>query len=184
MTTPRRALVFDRSRCVRCLRCVEACRRWRGRALTLNGVGTSAAIGFGPVGAKWAESSRCVACGQSRWCTRRGVVGKGSGRRASRLDRRSGGDDRRADGAGGAGPAGRSLRSRPGPTSKAASAALKALGVDFVMDTRWSADVTIMEEGTEVLRKLKADREAGRSGDLLHVLLPGLVNYVELSAPN
>ena len=36
------------------------------------------------------------------------------------------------------------------------AAALKAVGFDYVFDTDWSADLTIMEEGTEVIGRLKA----------------------------
>ena len=36
------------------------------------------------------------------------------------------------------------------------AAALKAIGFDYVFDTDWSADLTIMEEGTEVIGRLKA----------------------------
>lgn len=36
------------------------------------------------------------------------------------------------------------------------AAALKALGADYVFDTSWSADLTIMEEGSELLAKLAA----------------------------
>ena len=43
------------------------------------------------------------------------------------------------------------------------AAALKALGVDYVFDTSWSADLTIMEEGSELLAKLAA--AAAATGD-------------------
>ena len=35
-------------------------------------------------------------------------------------------------------------------------AGLKALGFDYVFDTNFSADLTIMEEGTELIQRLKA----------------------------
>ena len=36
------------------------------------------------------------------------------------------------------------------------AAALKAIGFDYVFDTDWSADLTIMEEGTEAIGRIKA----------------------------
>ncbi len=35
-------------------------------------------------------------------------------------------------------------------------AALRSLGADYVFDTTFSADLTIMEEGTELLQRLNA----------------------------
>jgi NADP-reducing hydrogenase subunit HndD len=34
------------------------------------------------------------------------------------------------------------------------TSALKQLGFDYVFDTDWSADLTIMEEGTELIARL------------------------------
>ena len=39
--------------------------------------------------------------------------------------------------------------------------ALKRMGADYVMDTNWSADVTIMEEGTEMLANFERAKKAG-----------------------
>ncbi len=50
------------------------------------------------------------------------------------------------------------------------SAGLKKLGFNFVFDTCWAADLTIMEEGTEFL--IAPRRGRGSAAD--HFLLPGL----------
>ena len=42
-------------------------------------------------------------------------------------------------------------------------AAIRKLGFDYVFDTNFSADLTIMEEGTELLRRLKA-HASGETG--------------------
>lgn len=45
--------------------------------------------------------------------------------------------------------------SREQATEKRMAAAVRAMGVDYVFDTNFSADLTIMEEGTEFLERLK-----------------------------
>lgn len=77
-------------------------------------------------------------------------------------------------------------------------AALKKLGFDLVLDTNTAADITICEEGTELLHRLRARKASGRSqqqfglpgGDpgpeplpLFTSCCPGWMNYVEKSAP-
>lgn len=58
-------------------------------------------------------------------------------------------------------------------------AALRQLGFDKVFDTNWSADLTIMEEGTEFINRLK-------NGGVLPMITscsPGWVNYMEMFYP-
>ena len=58
--------------------------------------------------------------------------------------------------------------------------ALKHIGVDYVMDTNFAADVVIMEEGTELLERLKARKENKESAlPMFTSCCPGWVNYVE-----
>jgi NADP-reducing hydrogenase subunit HndD len=64
--------------------------------------------------------------------------------------------------------------------------ALKELGFDYVFDTDFSADLTIMEEGTELLQRLKAHL-AGDTGVRLPILTsccPGWVNFFEHNFPD
>lgn len=65
------------------------------------------------------------------------------------------------------------------------TAALKALGFDYVFDTDWSADLTIMEEGTELVgrltRYLKGDKEVKLP--LLTSCCPAWVNFFEFQFP-
>jgi NADP-reducing hydrogenase subunit HndD len=65
------------------------------------------------------------------------------------------------------------------------TAALKALGFDYVFDTDWSADLTIMEEGTELIdrltRFLKGDKEVKLP--LLTSCCPAWVNFFEYHFP-
>jgi NADP-reducing hydrogenase subunit HndD len=65
-------------------------------------------------------------------------------------------------------------------------AALRRLGFDYVFDTDFSADLTIMEEGTELLNRLKGHL----AGDpnvripLLTSCCPGWVNFFEHNFPD
>lgn len=60
-------------------------------------------------------------------------------------------------------------------------AALKKLGFDKVFSTDFSADVTIMEEGTELIERLTKGK--GKL-PMFTSCCPGWVNYVEQSYPN
>ncbi|SDH96407.1 [FeFe] hydrogenase, group A [Alloyangia pacifica] len=58
--------------------------------------------------------------------------------------------------------------------------ALRQLGFDYVFDTNFAADLTIMEEGSELLARL----EAGTGLPLFTSCCPGWVNWVELNRPD
>lgn len=58
--------------------------------------------------------------------------------------------------------------------------ALRALGFDHVFDTNFAADLTIMEEGSELLARVKA----GTGLPLFTSCCPGWVNWVELNRPD
>jgi len=65
-------------------------------------------------------------------------------------------------------------------------AALKELGFDYVFDTDFAADLTIMEEGTELLSRLgkflKGDKDANIP--ILTSCCPGWVNFFEYYYPD
>ena len=65
-------------------------------------------------------------------------------------------------------------------------AALKELGFDYVFDTDFAADLTIMEEGTELLTRLgkflKGDKDANIP--ILTSCCPGWVNFFEHNYPD
>lgn len=58
--------------------------------------------------------------------------------------------------------------------------ALRQLGFDYVFDTNFAADLTIMEEGTEFLTRLKEQRHL----PLFTSCCPGWINWVELNRPD
>lgn len=71
-------------------------------------------------------------------------------------------------------------------------AALKLLGFDLVLDTNTAADITICEEGTELLQRLRARKERETFGEedpgpnplpLFTSCCPGWLAYIQKSAP-
>lgn len=64
--------------------------------------------------------------------------------------------------------------------------ALKHLGFDYVFDTDFAADLTIMEEGAELLGRLKRHLEGDESVKLpiLTSCCPGWVNFFEYNYPD
>jgi len=58
--------------------------------------------------------------------------------------------------------------------------ALRKLGFDYVFDTNFAADLTIMEEGTEFLARLKNEKKL----PLFTSCCPGWVNWVEINRPD
>ena len=66
-------------------------------------------------------------------------------------------------------------------TPKRMAAAAKALGADYVFDTNFTADLTIMEEGSELLQRL-ANRGRSRL-PLFTSCCPGWVRFVKMHYP-
>jgi len=58
-------------------------------------------------------------------------------------------------------------------------AGLKKLGFDYVFDTNFTADLTILEEGTELLERL----EKGGPFPMFTSCCPGWINLVEKAYP-
>jgi NADP-reducing hydrogenase subunit HndD len=65
-------------------------------------------------------------------------------------------------------------------------AALRNLGFDYVFDTDFAADLTIMEEGTELLARLQAHIDGDKNVKLpiLTSCCPGWVNFFETQFPD
>ena len=65
------------------------------------------------------------------------------------------------------------------------AAALKAIGFDYVFDTDWSADLTIMEEGTEAIGRIKAFLSGDKDVKIpiMTSCCPAWVNFYEKFYP-
>ena len=61
------------------------------------------------------------------------------------------------------------------------AACLKEMGVDYVFDTSWSADLTIMEEGSELIERLQDGGD--HKYPMFTSCCPGWVRYVKANHP-
>lgn len=67
-------------------------------------------------------------------------------------------------------------------TVKRMAAALRALGVDYVFDTNFAADLTIMEEGSEFIARL-TDKSGKARMPMFTSCCPGWVRFMKLEYP-
>ena len=174
-------VVRDVNKCIRCGRCVEVCRKVQGvSALTLDNIGTKCGVGI--AGARrWADSPTCVQCGQCTMVCPTGALSEHD-QIETAVDWL---DDPDITTVVAFAPA---VRVTIGdafsmPTGinveKKIISALKSLGANFVCDINWAADVTIMEEGTELMHRL----EKGTGLPMMTSCCPGWVNFIEKIHP-
>lgn len=176
-----RGMVRDMTKCVRCLRCVEVCRTVQGvAALTVDGTGTGTHIGVGMAPSQ--NTSACIQCGQCTLVCPTGAL-------AERDE-----NDEVLDYL--ANPEittvfsfapsvrvilGEEFGLAPGENVKGRIvAALRRLGADIIVDTDFAADVVIMEEGAELLDRMKN----GGKLPTFTSCCPAWVNYAEKHCPD
>ena len=186
-TTPRpddwsaTGVVRDANKCVRCYRCIKVCRRVQGvSALTLDDIGTKSGVGIAGA-VRWADSGLCVQCGQ---CTL--VCPTGALSEHDQIEQAVDWlNDPEIKTVVAFAPAvrvtiGDEFGLEPGTnTERKIITALKRLGADYVCDINWGADVTVMEEGTELLHRLST----GKGLPMMTSCCPGWVNFVEKLHP-
>lgn len=174
-------LVRDANKCILCRRCVSVCEKVQGiEAIGPMGRGTKTVIG--PAWGEKMASSSCVQCGQcvlvcpvgalyehdhtkEVWKalsdpTKHVVVQTAPATRVS---------------------IGEPFGMAPGAISTGKMvAALRALGFDKVFDTDFTADLTILEEGSELLERIKE----GGPLPLITSCSPGWIKYMEEFYPD
>lgn len=176
-------LVRDRGKCISCQRCIQVCSKMQATGVwTLAGIGAGAQISVS--GGRDITETDCTLCGQ---CITHCPVG--ALRERSDIDRvQNALDDDSLICFIQIAPAvrtacGRALGlSDEEATVERLGEALRAMGFDYVFDTSFSADLTIMEEGSELLERLKG--EDASSLPLLTSCCPGWVRFVKARYPH
>lgn len=171
----------DMTKCIRCLRCVEVCRQVQGvAALTVDGKGLDACIAWAwlPITGPRPASS----AGSVRWSVPRAHLPN-----VIRMTR-SGTilDPPNITTVFGFAPSvrvvlGEEFGLAPGVNVEGKIvAALRRIGADVVLDTDFAADVVIMEEGTELLDRIRN----GGALPMFTSCCPGWINYAEKHCPD
>ena len=172
-------VVYDRSRCIRCQRCVAVCRKVQGvDALEMTGWGRTAGIRLkgGSV-----EVSPCVTCGQCVMVCPTGALAERD-QTQEVLDCLADPDIVTVFQVA---PAirvgfGEEFGLPPGTNVEGQIiAALRGIGADVILDTNFGADVVIMEEGTELLGKL-----AEKKRPVFTSCCPAWINFAEKHYPD
>ena len=176
------AIQFDMERCVGCQQCVKACTNIAGQNILECEKKKIAHT----VGGKWLADSRCISCGQCTLaCGRKAITEKFDTDELKEMlkNKEKNGKILTCQFA----PAIRintaeALGVKPGEISEGKIiAALKQLGFDYVFDTNFAADLTIVEEATELIHRMN-DPEA--VFPMFTSCCPAWVNYIEVSRPD
>lgn len=173
-------LELDSSKCILCGRCVSACEAYTGLGiLNYNERGSETYIG--PALFHSLEDAGCIYCGK---CIQACPTGALSEKDDIRLVEMALRDPKKK------------MIVQVAPSIRATLgeefgypvgtnvegqmfAALHALGIDEIMDTNFTADLTILEEGTEFINRL----ENNGPFPMFTSCSPGWVNYLELYHP-
>ena len=148
-------LIRDNSKCIKCMRCINVCDKIQGLGVwELNGTGAHAKIGVRD--GLTMDEAGCTLCGQ---CVTHCPTGALTARDdTAKAFKAIAGNKTvvvqiapavRSDWGEGLG------LGLDVATEKRMAAAAKKLGADYVFDTNFTADLTIMEEGSEFLERMK-----------------------------
>lgn len=174
------ALIRDMSKCIRCQRCIAICRDGQGvDALVVAGSGQDTSVGL-RYGLSQKEST-CVTCGQCVLVCPTGALGERD-EVEKVIDFLQ---DPKITTVFQFAPAlrvgfGEEFAMAPGTNVEGLIiAALRRLGADVVLDTNFGADVVIMEEGTELLRRLGEGKRPTFTS-----CCPSWINFAEKHYPD
>lgn len=170
----------NQNKCIKCGRCIQMCAQVQGLAI-LDYIGRSDSVNVKPAFGMYLGNTACVACGQcSAVCPVAAITEKEDIERVWEAV-----NDPSKTVVVQTAPAvrvslGEEFGLEPGSivTGKLV-ASLRELGFDKVFDTDFTADLTIIEEGNELLKRV-------REGGVLPMLTscsPGWINFIEQYYP-
>ncbi len=176
-------LIRDEARCVKCMRCIQVCNKVQGVSVW-DVVNTGGRTTVAVSGNRKIQTADCVLCGQ---CITHCPVGALRARDDSEKVFSALADPEKITVVQVA-PAVRSAWGETlgltdeQATEKRMAAALRKLGFDYVFDTNFSADLTIMEEGSELVKMLgEKDRH---QFPLFTSCCPGWVRFMKTQYPD
>lgn len=174
-------IILDPAKCIKCGRCVQVCQQLQG-VYALEFIGRGDNTTMSPAANLPLNESPCIKCGQCiTHCPVGAIYEKDDVSKMMKAIH-----DPEKIVAVQMAPAvrvaiGEEFGLEPGEvTTKKLYTALRRLGVDYVFDTNFSADLTIMEEGSELVDRIK-------NGGVLPQFTsccPGWVNYIEEYYPD
>lgn len=176
-------LIRDSAKCIQCMRCIQVCEKVQGLGIwDVEGTGSRTTVNV--AGHKTIEEADCALCGQ---CITHCPVGA----LRERDDTEKVWEAIEAED--------KIVVAQVAPAVRAAWGeelgmekeeatvgkildALKRMGVDYVFDTTFSADLTIMEEGTEFLKRFTAGELKDRP--MFTSCCPGWIRFIKSQYPH
>lgn len=178
-------LVRDYTKCIKCMRCVQVCDKIQNSHIW-DVVNTGAMTTVDVREVYRLEDSKCVLCGQ---CITHCPVGALHERDDIDAVIEALNDDEKIVIAEIA-PAirtswGEAFGLKPEKaTMERLCAVLKRAGFDYVFDTDFAADLTIMEEGSEFLEKVKKGKSKNNKFPMFTSCCPGWMRYLKANHPD